>query len=113
MLQEISIETQFTIPHWGYFEMHLCEDASIESEECFRKLRFGNGDMHRHILFGTPQWINTTIVLPTDVSCKQCVLRLHYRGGYEGDCDDGTQGYFINWTKKINKKINFSKYLLF
>ncbi|KAG4072959.1 hypothetical protein HA402_006639 [Bradysia odoriphaga] len=90
--QEIEIETEFTIPHWGYFEMQLCNDASRETEECFQKLRFGNGDTHAHILFGTPQWINTTIILPTDVTCKQCVLRLHYRGGYQGDCDDGTQG---------------------
>lgn len=72
--------------------MHLCDDATRESEECFRKLRFGNGDTDTHILFRTPRWFNTTVVLPSDVTCKQCVLRLHYRAGYEGDCDDGSQG---------------------
>jgi len=90
--QEIEIETEFTIPHWGYFEMQLCEDAAMESEECFKTLRFSNGDTHSHILFGKPTWVNTTIVLPTNVSCKQCVLRLHYRGGQQGDCADGSQG---------------------
>lgn len=81
--------------------MQLCEDAAMESEECFQKLRFGNGDTHIHILFGTPQWINTTIVLPTDVSCKQCVLRLNYRGGQQGNCDDGTQGYLTSFKKCV------------
>ncbi|CAG7717581.1 unnamed protein product [Allacma fusca] len=89
----IPLSVEFTISHIGFFEVQVC-DQLPETDSCFRKLKFGDGS-ERYTLTPPerPIWINTTVVLPLDIKCQQCTLRLHYRAGNNwGDCGDGTEG---------------------
>ena len=70
-------------------EIHLCAQAQ-ESEDCFVKLRLGNGDTFwpMTVADGTVN-VNTTVTLPAGVTCNRGTLRAHYRGAQNwGTCDD-------------------------
>lgn len=83
--QTIPVDVLITANHKGYFLYDLCNlDASSESDECFavHKLKLANGQDRYTVPNGLSDvFFNTTLVLPTNLDCKQCVLRWTYVTG--------------------------------
>ncbi|KAI8129805.1 hypothetical protein FF38_04400 [Lucilia cuprina] len=89
-----NVGVQITANHLGYIYFELCnlDEFHTESEECFRKYRLKFADGSDKFFIGTTLgWIESTIVLPTGLSCEHCVLRWTYRAGNNwGICENGT-----------------------
>lgn len=63
-------------------------DGATESEECFaaHNLKLANGKDTLPItkdLTESTEWVNTTLQLPSGLTCNHCVLRWHYNVGKE------------------------------
>ncbi len=67
--------------HGGYLSVQICDDITLESEDCFQQRGFLdlNGGSTKQIpASGT---VTFTATLPADLSCLHCVLRLYHRTG--------------------------------
>ncbi|KAH9506494.1 hypothetical protein DERF_011223 [Dermatophagoides farinae] len=78
--------------HKGKFSFSICprnDPHKLETEECFIPLMV-NGEKYYRLesnIFGN---ISLSVQLPSNVECKHCVLRWHWRGGNNwGICPDG------------------------
>lgn len=85
---------QITANHMGHISYQLCnlDEFQVESEECFAKypLQFVDGSSQYFIGTATGR-MDTTVVLPSGLSCKHCVLRWTYTAGNNwGVCENGT-----------------------
>lgn len=77
---------------YAYFEICNLDVHPQETEECFRKnhIKVADGGL-RYNIGNRTGVIETTILLPTGLSCQHCVLRWTYRGGDNlGICKDGS-----------------------
>lgn len=86
---ELPVSVYITANHKGYFIFDLCdlENNKIESDECFsmNKLKLSNGSPKYVLPNSEPGWFNTTLQLPKELSCTQCVLRWTYITGIKID----------------------------
>ncbi|XP_045606928.2 uncharacterized protein [Procambarus clarkii] len=98
MGQEVTVEVDLTTNHKGYFEFRLCVNndvTKIITQECLDQHLLQKADgsgTQEYIHIDEPEWHNTTVTLPKDVVCTQCVLQWHYHAGNAwGDCGNGTE----------------------
>ncbi|XP_012216518.1 uncharacterized protein [Linepithema humile] len=95
----IDVTVRLTAGHLGHFEFHLCPlktTTELETDECFDRyplsLADGSGYKFPITKYGNGDF-KIGLVLPSGVTCQQCVIRWHYRTGNTwGTCDDGRQG---------------------
>lgn len=89
-----NIGVRITANHLGLFYFNICnlDEFGKESEACFNKYRIQFTDGSEKMYIGSRTgWVNSTIVLPTGLNCKHCVLRWNYQGGNNwGFCEDGS-----------------------
>lgn len=83
--QTVPVAVFITANHRGHFLFDLCNlDTSIESDQCFavHKLKLANGQ-NQYTVPNTDSnvYYNTTVVLPPNLTCKQCVFRWTYITG--------------------------------
>lgn len=82
---QIPVSVYITANHKGYFVFDLCnlEKNPNESDECFsmNKLKLLDGSPKYELPNTEPGWFNTTLQLPKDLTCSQCVLRWTYITG--------------------------------
>ncbi|XP_071650091.1 uncharacterized protein [Temnothorax longispinosus] len=95
----IDVTVRLTASHLGHFEFHLCplkSEKELETDVCFNKypLPLANGSGYKYpIKIHGSRDHSLKLVLPKGVTCKQCVIRWHYRTGNTwGTCEDGTKG---------------------
>ncbi|XP_075146463.1 uncharacterized protein LOC142220924 isoform X1 [Haematobia irritans] len=84
---------KITANHMGHLSYNLCDldEFKEESEECFAKytLKFADGS-DKFYVGNTIGLIDTTVVLPSGLSCNHCVLRATYTAGNNwGVCENG------------------------
>lgn len=77
---QIPVSVYLTANHKGYFLFDMCnleQKNAIESDECFgkNKLKLSNGADRYSVPNTSTGWFNTTLQLPNELSCSQCVLR--------------------------------------
>ncbi|KAG7155938.1 uncharacterized protein LOC121854325 [Homarus americanus] len=96
--QDMIIYVDLTSNNLGYFEFRLCVNndvTKIITQECLDEHLLEHADGSGTRLYIQPDdqpWHNTTVKLPDDVVCSQCVLQWHYYTGNNwGDCGNGTQ----------------------
>lgn len=82
---EIPVGVQLTANHFGDFRFNLCNmDESLENEDCFEKYPLEVVESNS-IIFPIDSrlegWWNMTLVIPSDVTCKHCVLQWTYNTG--------------------------------
>lgn len=80
----IPVSVLITANHWGYFLFDLCDLRNgRESENCFaaNKLKLANGSDRLRIPNHVTGQFNTTLRLPPNLECTQCVLRWTYITG--------------------------------
>ncbi|KYQ47597.1 hypothetical protein ALC60_13353 [Trachymyrmex zeteki] len=93
----INATVYLTETHLGYFEFSLCplKNKKLETEKCFNTypLPMADGKGYKYpITSNYPEDYTISLVLPKNVTCKQCVIRWNYRTGDNwGTCEDGTQ----------------------
>merc|ERR1712059_76312 len=97
--QTLKVSIDITANHLGYFQFKLCPNNNIHKDpkqDCFDShllLNENGGDkywIHDHSRLG---YFYPTIVLPSDVSCDQCILQWTYRAANNwGRCKNGTEG---------------------
>lgn len=85
---------KITANHLGYITFDLCDldEFKTESEECFAKdaIKFVDGS-DKYYINTARGWLDTTIILPSGLSCDHCVLRWTYTAGNNwGKCQNGT-----------------------
>lgn len=73
---------RLTASHKGYFEFSLCPmetEKELETDECFNKypLPMADDSGYKYPIptFDAKDYV-VKLVLPKDVTCKQCVIRL-------------------------------------
>ncbi|XP_055907060.1 uncharacterized protein LOC129942229 [Eupeodes corollae] len=93
--QEINVSVKVTQNHKGKFIFELCDldSRKSESEECFKanQLKLKSGESEYYLNSDDSKVYNATLVLPSNVKCKHCVLRWTYLTANSwGTCDDGT-----------------------
>ena len=84
--QHIDVSVFITANHWGHFKFDLCnlqQSGGQETDACFQKhpLRLADGSNRYRVPNSLTGWFNTTLVLPKDVTCAQCVVRWTYTVG--------------------------------
>lgn len=82
--ETVEISVKLTTNHKGYFLFHLCNiDSRAESEECFaaEPLLLREGGFEYHLPSYQNGIFNTSVVIPSDVICRHCVLRWTYMAG--------------------------------
>ncbi|BFZ26067.1 hypothetical protein BsWGS_29106 [Bradybaena similaris] len=91
----IEVTVHITANHKGYFEFRICPVTDPKEEvtqDCLDQhvLEMVNGEGSRyHLPEGkSNQFFNVSLRLPTDVTCKQCVIQWKYRTGNTWDKDD-------------------------
>ncbi|KAG7155940.1 uncharacterized protein LOC121854288 [Homarus americanus] len=96
--QDLTVEVNLTRNHLGYFEFSLCVNndvTKIITQECLDEHLLEHADgsgTKAYIYADDPEWHKTTVKLPDDVVCTQCVLQWHYHTANSwGDCGNGTQ----------------------
>lgn len=92
---QIPVGVFLTANHFGFLRFNLCNmDESLENEDCFDKYPLEvveSSSIHFPIDTRLEGWWNMTLQLPTDVTCKHCVLQWTYNTGNSwGTCEDGT-----------------------
>merc|ERR1712168_209376 len=107
--QTITVDVLLTASHLGYFEVRIGEfDNKDTSGDNEGKL---NGYLMKLVKGGTKYRITTNgrrahkiqLRLPSNLSCKRCVLQWWYRTGNSWGCDKegcglghGNQEHFVN-----------------
>ncbi|XP_018403658.1 PREDICTED: uncharacterized protein LOC108780446 [Cyphomyrmex costatus] len=94
----IEVTVRLTAAHLGHFEFNLCPlktTKELETDKCFSMYPLpradGNGYKYPVPKDGAKDY-KIKLVLPKDITCKQCVVRWHYRTGNTwGTCQDGSQ----------------------
>lgn len=81
----IDVIVRLTASHMGYFEFNLCPlktEKELETDKCFDQhyLLLADGSGHKFSIntYGAKDYI-VRLVLPKDVTCKHCVLRLELK----------------------------------
>ncbi|KYM90251.1 hypothetical protein ALC53_01862 [Atta colombica] len=94
----IDVTVKLTAAHLGWFEFNLCPletNKELETDKCFDMypLPRADGKGYKYsIAINVAKDYTISLVLPKNVTCKQCVLRWHYHTGNTwGTCEDGTQ----------------------
>ncbi|XP_011050907.1 PREDICTED: uncharacterized protein LOC105143982 isoform X1 [Acromyrmex echinatior] len=93
----INVIVRLTAAHLGYFTFNLCplKNKELETDKCFNTypLPRANDKGYKYpIDINIAKDYTISLVLPKNVTCKQCVLRWHYHTGNTwGTCQDGTQ----------------------
>ncbi|XP_018372860.1 PREDICTED: uncharacterized protein LOC108767449 [Trachymyrmex cornetzi] len=94
----IDVTVKLTAAHLGYFEFSLCplkSNQELETDKCFNTypLPRADGKGYRYpIAVNVAKEYTISLILPKNVTCKQCVLRWHYNTGNSwGTCEDGAQ----------------------
>ncbi|XP_011875168.1 PREDICTED: uncharacterized protein LOC105566064 [Vollenhovia emeryi] len=95
----INVIVRLTASHQGHFEFNLCPlktEKELETDECFNMypLPMADGSGYKYPVTISGKNDHTiSLVLPQGVTCKQCVIRWHYRTGNTwGICEDGRRG---------------------
>lgn len=73
-----------TANHRGYFYFQLCKlDGAQESDACFaaNRLKLTNGSDQYPLTVDETGWYNTTLQLPSGLTCNHCVLQWTYNVG--------------------------------
>ncbi|XP_015597787.1 uncharacterized protein LOC107268968 [Cephus cinctus] len=92
----IDVSVKITANHRGYFVFSICSLSSsddIDTEECFEKypLKLADGTDRYTLRSSATGFYNTTVILPTYLTCDHCVLRWHYYTANNwGICSNGT-----------------------
>lgn len=89
-------KVQLTTNHLGYMEFSICNldrgNHDDESERCFRPLYTLSGRT-RVKVFRNKNIYNVYLKIPTDLACRHCVFRWHYRAGNNwGYCPNAKYG---------------------
>lgn len=78
----INVTVRLTASHMGYFEFSVCPlktEKELETDKCFDQhyLLLADGSGHKFPIntYGAKDHV-VRLVLPKDVTCKHCVLRL-------------------------------------
>lgn len=76
----IDVTVRLTASHLGYFEFSVCPlktEKELETDKCFdqHSLLLADGSGHKFPINGAKDYV-VRLVLPKDVTCKHCVLRL-------------------------------------
>ncbi|KAK6959371.1 cell wall integrity and stress response component 4 [Biomphalaria glabrata] len=91
----IDVAVHVTANHKGFFEFRICpvEDPKVEvTQECLDKIVLekadGNGTKYFLPESQSNQFFNVSLRLPSDLTCKQCVIQWKYRTGNTWDKDE-------------------------
>lgn len=95
--EKIDVSVFVTANHRGYFKFDMCNLDLLEKEdeECFSPLDVDDMGKKKRIESSAFGWYNTTVIIPSDLRCKHCVLRWIYVAGNNwGKCknDDSRIG---------------------
>lgn len=74
--------------HGGYVSVQICDDVARESESCFQERGFLplNGGTSTQVPAAGS--VTFTATLPSQLTCRHCVLRLYHRTAKDwGECD--------------------------
>lgn len=81
----IDVSVRLTASHLGHFEFSLCPlktEKELETDKCFEQHRLpladGSGYNFPIRVYGSKDY-DVKLVLPKDVTCKHCVLRLELK----------------------------------
>lgn len=80
----LPVSVMITANHLGYFYYQICKmDGARESKECFaaNSLKLVNGQDKFPVASSTTGWYNTTLQLPSGLTCNHCVLQWTYNVG--------------------------------
>jgi len=95
--EEIEVKVDLTASHLGYFEFRLCVQNNPlvpATQECLDEnvLQLADGSGTRFPIKNFDKTVYAIrVVLPQNVTCRQCVLQWHYNAGNShGYCQDGS-----------------------
>ncbi|CAL4091323.1 unnamed protein product [Meganyctiphanes norvegica] len=94
--QVVELGVQLTANHMGYFEFRLCPHNNPRypvADECLdaNVLKRADGSGHRYYPGPGAKKFYSNYRLPSDMTCKQCVLQWRYVCGNNwGTCENGT-----------------------
>merc|ERR1719320_847193 len=96
----VEVAVEVTTYHRGFFMFRLCPNNDImqdPEQDCFdqhvleMELEHGVGSQRFITSWDRGHW-NSTIILPSDMTCSQCILQWTYTAGNDwGTCENGTQ----------------------
>jgi len=96
----IDVAVEVTTNHRGFFMFRLCPNNDIKQDpeqDCFDEhvldIQLEHAvDTKRPITSWDRGYWNTTVMLPEDVTCTQCILQWTYTAGNDwGTCENGTE----------------------
>ncbi|CAL4060793.1 unnamed protein product, partial [Meganyctiphanes norvegica] len=94
--QVVQLGVELTANHMGYFEFRLCPHNNPRypvADECLdaNVLKRADGSGHRYYPGPGAKKFYSNYRLPSDITCKQCVLQWRYVCGNNwGKCENGT-----------------------
>ncbi|XP_067686943.1 uncharacterized protein [Haliotis asinina] len=94
---KVTVTVEITANHLGWFEFRLCpvNDMKVRAtQECLDRnlLALADGSGTRYPIGSASKRYHVDVILPSDVSCSQCVLQWKYHTGNSWGIDpDGRQ----------------------
>merc|ERR1712215_308161 len=96
----VDVAVEVTTNHRGFFMFRLCPNNDImqdPEQDCFdqhvleMELEHGMGTQRFITSWDRGYW-NSTVILPADMTCSQCILQWTYTAGNDwGTCANGTE----------------------
>lgn len=89
-LRNISVGVELTAPHLGHFEFKICplrNTSDVETQSCFDLFRLpilneNNVEFNfEYPIDNALGYINTTVTLPSDLTCEHCSFLWYYKTG--------------------------------